>query len=61
MRNAKPHEHVIPLMTSYELLQKHLMTEEIEWERIGDSKCAKERKQNASPLWLQISRHGKER
>lgn len=33
MRNTKSYEHVILLMTSYELLQKHLMAKEIECER----------------------------
>lgn len=46
MSIIKSHEHVISLMTGYNLLQTHFMTEEIWWEIIEDTKSLKERKQN---------------
>lgn len=42
----KSHEHVISLMTSYNLLQMHFITEEIYWEIIEDTRSIKERKEN---------------
>jgi len=49
-------------MSAYDKLRvvtKHLTTEERQPKRIGDSRSAKERKQNTSALQLQIPRSGK--